>query len=72
MRVTEQEAAAGALAPARLASLVSSFEQRGLFVLEGVIPHHICEMLAPRMRQVAFGLLWGSFWATFYTKRVSS
>jgi hypothetical protein len=49
MRVTDEERAVGALAETKLAELVATFEARGTFVLEGVVPRAVCAQLAPRM-----------------------
>ena len=49
MRVSAEEWAAGALADDKIEELVASFDERGLFVLENVVPKDVLDQLAVKM-----------------------
>ena len=49
MRVSAEEWRAGAISASKIEELTDSFAERGLFVLENVIPLPVLEQLAPRM-----------------------
>ena len=49
MRVSEAEWVAGALGAGKVAELVAAFDERGLFVLEGVIPPAVCAQMGVKM-----------------------
>jgi hypothetical protein len=63
MRVRAVERAAGALEPARLARLVAQFDERGLFVLEDLLPADVLAQLAPRMCADAAAIVAHGGWA---------